>query len=171
MSILQLFEDSPYRRVERYAQSRYTTGFLDVIVFPPNKERLLLPAKCQRELCWTVEQYRSFIIHSIETRSAGNFILYRHEDDYNSRYILDGQHRIHAWKAFKEGIFNIHFEGREIAYSDFTPLDLKLLDNNILCTIQDVVTADAYDDEVTELIYNRFNFSGVAHERKETKDV
>ena len=165
MSILQLFEDSPYRRVERYAQSNHITGFLDAIVFRTSIE--LLPAKCQRELCWTVEQYQSFIIHCIETRSAGKLILYRHEDDYSCRYILDGQHRIHAWNAFKEGVFNLHYEGREIAFSDFTPLDLKILENKIMCTVQEVVTADAYDDEVTELIYNRFNFSGVAHNRKE----
>ena len=163
-SILQLFENSPYSMVQRYAPSNYTTGFLEVIVFPPFRE--IFPAKCQRPLCWTVEQYQSFITYSIEARNAGNIILYRHEEDYSCRYILDGQHRIHAWKAFREGDFNLHYGGREIAFSDFTSTDLKLLDNQIMCTVQEVVTADAYDHEVTELIYNRFNFSGVAHQER-----
>ena len=163
-SILQLFEHNPYSMVQRYAQHRYNTGFLDGIVFQTSRE--ILPVKCQRKLCWTVEQYQSFIIHSIEARNAGHIILYRHEDNYSCRYILDGQHRIHAWKAFREGDFNLHYGGREIAFSDFTSTDLKLLDNQIMCTVQEVVTADAYDHEVTELIYNRFNFSGVAHQER-----
>lgn len=164
-SILQLFENTPYRS---YVQHRYNTGFLDGIVV--QTFRKLLPAKCQRELCWTVEQYQSFIICSIETRSAGQIILYRHEDDPSCRYILDGQHRIHAWKAFREGVFNLHYGGREIAFSDFTPLDLKILENQIMCIVHEVFTADAYDDEITELIYNRFNFSGVVHKERKQND-
>jgi hypothetical protein len=119
-----------------------------------------------------LEQYQSYIVHCIETRDAGNFILYRHEetDDPQIRYILDGQHRIHAWQAFKAGEFNIPYAGREISFSDFTPTDISILGNRIGCTLQDVVTSGDYDHEITELIYNRFNFSGVAHERKETKD-
>ena len=168
-SILKLFENSPYSMVQPYAQRRYNTGFLDVIIFQTRRE--ILPAKCQRELCWTVEQYQSFIIHSIEAKNAGQIILYQHEEDFSRRYILDGQHRIHAWKAFREGVFNLHYGGREIAFSDFTPLDLKILENRIMCIVHEVVTADAYDHEITELIYNRFNFSGVAHkERKQNDD-
>jgi hypothetical protein len=167
MSILKLFEDSPYRKVERYAQSRQMTSFLDCIAWFPLRK--LLPAKCQRELCWSLEQYQCFIIHCMETRDAGHFILYRHEetDDRQIRYILDGQHRIHAWQAFKAGEFNIFYAGREISFNDFTSTEIKILESRITCTYQDVVTSGDYDYEITELIYNRFNFSGVAHERKE----
>lgn len=164
MSVLELFDNSPYKRVFRQVSASYNTQFIECLLL--RKGLKLLPAKCQRELCWDTEQYKSFIIHSIETYNAGDLILYRHEEDYSCRYILDGQHRIHAWEEYMKGSFSIEYIGKTIYFSDFTERDISILSNRLMCKVQEIGTDGKYDHELTELIYNRFNFSGVAHKRK-----
>lgn len=164
MSVLDLFRSSVFQRAERYAQSRCHTTFLDVVI-PYNDKKTIQPAKCQRELCWSLEQYGAYVTHCLITNDAGAFILYRHEEDINTTYILDGQHRIHAWRMFISGELTLSHEGREIAFSDFTEQDVRLLTNRLTCTVQFIKTSDSYDTELTEYIYNLFNFTGVAHKK------
>jgi hypothetical protein len=124
----------------------------------------ILPAHCQRELCWTDEQYASYVRNVLETQDFGSFIIYQ-DCDSELIYLVDGQHRANAWKRFIDGSLSVKINDDAITFNDFCLADQRQMGRwtGAVTTLK----SNGYPKEAIELVYNRFNFSGVAHNRKE----
>ena len=82
------------------------------------------PAKCQRELCWSLEQYQKYVEHVLETRHGGDFIFYRDNKEY-TLYVVDGQHRREAFVRFIRGDFKVL--NNTVGWGDFSKKEIQLL--------------------------------------------
>jgi hypothetical protein len=121
-------------------------------------------AHCQRALCWGDEQYRAYVTHTLETKQAGSFILYR-PHPYDVDYVLDGQHRREAWLRFINGDLYVEKNNERIFWNDFNDAEKRDLKMGIRCSI-DLIEPRArtpYDESLAEDIYNKFNFTGIKH--------
>lgn len=140
------------------------TSVLYTIVGYKNTQDVIQPAHCQRELCWSLEQYKSYIKNCLETRICGNFIIYE-DSDGDKVYLIDGQHRVHAWKMFISGELTLSHDGQEITYSDFTRGDQSSIER--MTGLLTRIIGKGYPAEAIEQVYNKFNFSGVKHKKEQ----
>ena len=141
------------------------TSILYNIIGYKNNLDTILPAHCQRELCWTDEQYGSYVRNVLETQDFGSFIIYE-DCDSELIYLIDGQHRANAWKRFIAGSLSVGINGDNITFNDFCLADQRQMGRWTGAVTR--LKGTGYHKKAIELVYNRFNFSGVAHERKET---
>ena len=128
----------------------------------------ILPAHCQRELCWVDDQYTSYVRNVLETHDFGSFITYQ-DCDSGLIYLVDGQHRANAWKRFIEGSLSVGINGENMTFNDFCLGDQRQMER--WASAVTTLKGNGYPKELIELVYNRFNFSGVAHKERKRNDV
>lgn len=120
----------------------------------------LVPAHCQRELCWSEEQYESYVKHVLCEKDCGSFIFYRTESEYKL-YVLDGQHRLEALRRFIDKGMSVKHLGKTYTYNDFCAVDKRSF-RSILGNVT-MIDTDEYSKEYVEGVYKAFNYSGAKH--------
>ena len=157
--VLELFKnplDTHFSKLHRDIQK---ATFLYDVVGLSNEAVDIMPAKCQRDLCWSEKQYQSYVQHVFETRDAGNFIVYR-DNESHKVYVVDGQHRREAFLRFMRGGFKVL--DNTVSWSDFTADEITRLKLALTASVT-LIQGNGYPDKAIEEMYNRFNFSGVSH--------
>lgn len=156
--VLELFRN-PLDTHFKLSREVNKSTFLYEIVGVANKQVDMKPAKCQRELCWGLEQYQKYVEHVLETRHGGDFIFYRDNKDY-TLYVVDGQHRREAFVRFIRGDFKVL--NNTVGWEDFSQKEINTLKLTVTATLT-LLQGEGYPTQAIEEVYNRFNFSGVRH--------
>lgn len=152
--VLDLFPN-PLKNANSHTQRAY--GLLDGDTYTLN------PAHCQRVLCWTNEQYESFIKNVLTTGNFGEVIIVR-DTTTGKDYVVDGQHRLEALKRFFEGELSVTADNKVVNFIELSVQDKTDIKSHIKGTVRSFSTS-SYDSMLSEVeaLYTMFNYSGVKH--------
>ncbi len=122
----------------------------------------------QRPLVWSDDQYSAFIDSIFREYELGGVLLngYKHEKPTKSQMvkfsdsIIDGQHRLYAIQKFLlNDISTVDATGTPRRYGELSITDRR----RFATTTINLSIVHCFEEDKIKAIYNRRNFSGVAH--------